>query len=272
MMPVQQRTGLFLEQYRPFLAAIRAEPDADLPRLAFADFLEETDQRDMIEFAQYIRWAIVEQSPANRPHKIRSPWLAEDIIRVSVPDTTTSLRLLWRRGFPYAMCWSTRRPPREWSKVIALYPITDLRITLECDADFQAVSPYLDDNPGLDLITTLQVQWLPGRQLFPEADTLLCAHCTGLQNLTSLDFSKADLDDALLLQIVSSLPRTPYAASLKHLTLATCHNLTDASANTLATARSLRHLETLDVRNVPFSPLGWQLLEQRYGSGLSRYS
>jgi len=41
-------------EYQAFLAAIRATPDDDLPRLAFADWLEEHGQAERAEWIRYM--------------------------------------------------------------------------------------------------------------------------------------------------------------------------------------------------------------------------
>lgn len=51
-----------------FLAAVRAAPNDDLPRLVFADWLDDNDQQD---WAQFIRWQVNGPRPTERPVFLR---------------------------------------------------------------------------------------------------------------------------------------------------------------------------------------------------------
>jgi uncharacterized protein (TIGR02996 family) len=230
-----------------FLRAIREAPDDDVPRLIYADWLDDHGQSDRAELIR----VQIERShlPVADPRRVGLASRAADLLRAHWQDWVGPLRALvnsdgawvaehwllldydlralerFRRGFVESLTLRTATFLRTGEELARLEPIHHLRL------------------------------WRTG----PLARDL--AACPALAGLTTLDFAdrhQAPLDDAG----AEALSRSPHLGQLTTLHLAH-NNLGDAGLAALAGAPWLANLRTLDLIENGFSIAGVKALAGR---------
>ena len=227
------------------LSAILAQPDEDVPRLVYADWLEENGTAADRARAEFVRVQIAlagvgrtEMVPWNKP-VMEQRGLEERLLAVYSANWLSPLRApggplqsgathgQFRRGF-VEMVWM----PAAWFVVradvlFARAPVRELRVTLTTAEELVA----------------------------------LVAH-EHFSRLRSLDLSDRRLSDSVAL----ILTRRSAVAALTHLRLRGC-GLTDAGACRLADADFDWPLQELDVSLNLLSPFGVAALRDRFGAG-----
>ncbi len=225
------------------MAAILAHPDEDVPRLAYADWLDETGgaaERDRAEFIRaqvaLARVPPVEFVPWNeRVIALRArekallaarggEWLAPLCGRGG-PLEPPAHGLL-RRGFVEVIWMPAAWFPARAARLFALAPVRELRVTHTTLNDLS------------------DVVW---GEHFPR--------------LNALDMSDRRLGD----DVARVLAFRSTSAGLRTLRLSAC-GLTDWSAHSLAQAPFHWPLRELDVRHNDFTPYGVTALRARFGA------
>jgi uncharacterized protein (TIGR02996 family) len=222
------------------LAGILADPEADLPRLVYADFLEETGLEANIARAEFIR---VQIELARLPTEELSTQAAltwriqESVLLKNFAKTWLApLRVkgealqnpgthgLFRRGFLETVWMPAIIFTTKAQKLFARAPVRELRVT---------------------------------RTTLPElAEMLAQPHVRQLHTLNLCDRSLGD-DAARMLAESEALP------SFQHLLLKAC-NLTDGGAISLAETPHLWQPQRIDVSNNPITPVGFARLAARF--------
>jgi uncharacterized protein (TIGR02996 family) len=141
------------------LAAVLADPDADLPRLVYADWLEERGQPERAEF---IRVQI--ELARDRRNELQAreatlfaafgdEWLAPFRAPGAPLDGLTASHGAFRRGFVEVVWMPARRFLREADRLFAMAPVRELRVTelTPLQLGELVTSPYLGRLIGLDL-------------------------------------------------------------------------------------------------------------------------
>ncbi len=269
-----------MDPHLPFLKTIAADPADDLPRLVYADFLEETGEPVHVARADFIRTQIALESFHPRTRQYREAKALEERLEdMFMDDWLLDLpeylhkqeRVTWRRGFPDGIRLGPGFP-HEWAAWCSpewfdLHPVRNVQIERVW-------------GPGAcGLFSRIQWTRISGMRLGPqmtspgdegEGDPIILDLMTasGFPALRSLDLSENHLTDAWLVHFVSTFPTASFAATLKELDLSRCFQLTDAGANTLATARGLDGLKALRLTGVPLSAPAITMLRRRFGERL----
>jgi len=223
-----------MTEHAAFLNAILERPDDDLPRLVYADYLEETGDAERAEFIRVqLELANSEEDAPNRP------WLEtreEELLKVH-GEWRLPIRGIQRfhRGFIESMATTA-----DWligaGPVLRLAPVRELRV-INADNAIAALAQV----PGLERIETLDLR----NNSFGTQDRLArFFDAAPLRSLTNLVLGNNQLwsDD------VEKLVASRWAPQLRSLDLSG-NAIGDAGAGVLALAGSLRNLETLILRS-----------------------
>jgi uncharacterized protein (TIGR02996 family) len=283
-----------MDRHLPFLKAIAANPPNDLLRLVYADFLEENGQS---EWASFIRLHVqienksigsVPQGTDQHDHlrellalttnRHLSAWLNHllDAVRPVIPWVAAGQPLVtgchhldkaqfdvvrWKRGFPEVI-ELREHILHQAGGLFERWPVTGLR--LQDQYTFEQFSTLV----FLSKLTSLEVKTsnLPhpvgcGRDVW--------LHTPVLTHIRRLSFAfDHSVSPAWLVAFLAALPSASFSATLSELNFAYCYNITDAGANTLATARGLDRLTTLNLTGIPLSPPAVAMLRRRFGDRL----
>jgi uncharacterized protein (TIGR02996 family) len=271
-------------EHRPFVRAVVDRRLDDLPRLVYADYLEETDDPVHVARAKFIRAQV---DPGTRKTE------AEDYCRSLLNQHLRSWSghlytvlgahvdtVRWNRGFPY---WVPLTPYNIYEHGAILFedhPLHEMQLlTSVQDEPFEFL--YTEDLPtifesGPGFVTHSFLSRLTKLQIGPHSWGMnsLRRMVGGafrsalLTNLVALDISDNPIQDTDVVWLLAMLQRAVFADTLKELDLSYCRRITDAGANTLATAESLKDLEVLKLRGIPLGPVAMEMLHKRYGDGL----
>ncbi len=270
-----------MDPHLPFLRAIAANPADDLPRLVYADFLEETDEPHHIARAHFIRTQIALETLHPRTREFREAKALERQLqeafehawRFDLPEyLRADGRVTWRRGFPDAIRvgygiwddWGRELNP-DW---FDLHPIRVVHVERLWGQGATGWTTRLSWRrvTGLKLGPRVEVLADPGGNPGPAFAELMRAPV--FTALRTLDLSLNQMSDAWLVHFVSAFPGASFASTLEELDLSNCHTVTDAGANTLATTRSLDRLKVLRLVGVPLSGAAVVMLRRRFGERL----
>jgi len=259
------------------LQAVLAAPDDDLPRLVFADFLEESGHPANVARAQFIRFQIeaeqvggllkeelLAKAEVLKP-MFRDEWtLAEE----KTPKFLTNK--YYSRGFVYKVKMRPKRFARVGRRMLLIAPIRDIDlIPIQQDETLEEWQKALAI-PQLTQLRRLRV--MAGANygdfddqsrfaLFRSAAVIDSQHLTGL---TTLTLQNQQINNESLVSFITRLSLASFAESLRVLDLS--HNvITDAGANTLAAGRGLDGLTRLDLRNNRLTADGIAMLQRRFG-------
>jgi uncharacterized protein (TIGR02996 family) len=265
----------------PFLRAVARAPHDDLPRLVYADALEESGVPEHEARAHFIRGQIglatleptSEKYIPLRDTVERLKELFHDGWLWDLPEFLRQQRPMnWVRGFIEQMEATLPELARHGAEIFDTCPILDLRLK-SSRVDEHLHAGAFDELAFLERLTTLRVgpiYWPfvahdeddggAESQFFEE---FLAARVW--KNVTTLDLSGNLIDDAWLVSFVSRLPEAIFAKTLRTLDLSHCHRLTDAAANVLASARSLERLASLKLKNLEPRRTTRRMLVRRFG-------
>jgi uncharacterized protein (TIGR02996 family) len=216
------------------LAAVLADPDADLPRLVYADWLEERGQPERAEF---IRVQIeLARDRRNEFHAREAAlfaafgdeWLAPFRAPGAPLDGLTASHGAFRRGFVEVVWMPARRFLREADRLFPMAPVRELRLT--------------------EVSRVELVELLTGEPF---------------RRLVGLDLS----DRRVGKSAIEMFAAVKAVANLRVLRLRGC-NLTDPAARELAAVPFPWPLRELDVSLNPLGAAGLAALRDRFGTAV----
>ncbi len=270
-----------MDEHLPFLRAVAANPADDLPRLVFADFLEESGEPDSIARAHFIRAQIaltqlVSETPEYREAKALQDRLLEMYRDDWIWDLPVHLHRganpVWRRGFVE----SVRMP---WDDVvgderlfetvpITRLQITEIRILRGTTVESLEALPFLRRMSHLKLgpnLNRLEFAVNFGHEGGPGILSSLLLEASCFAALTHLDLGDNTVDRATLVEFILHFERAAFAPTLKELDLSDLRGLDDAVANALATAGGLESLDRLILKRTDLSEPVRGMLRRRFG-------
>jgi uncharacterized protein (TIGR02996 family) len=217
------------------LRMICEDPEADLPRLVYADWLEEHDR---IERAAFIRWQIeISHDPVRYGSSYYRNQFNTDFYSYFVPD--------WLKSLP--------RWAKEYQPSSHCYPKLFERGFL-AKWDFQA---SLFARHGESFVEVHPLRVLTLTQAKPICPEL--GQSRAMRHIQRLDLRANNIDDWDL----SRLLKNEHLESLETLNLR-FNELTDVSARFLATTHTLPRLHTLDLRGNQLSLRSVERLAQSH--------
>lgn len=214
------------------LAAVLADPDADLPRLVYADWLEERAEAERAEFIRVqIELARDRGADPRRAVELRTREMNSLLAhgqRWLGPLEDFTLVDGFRRGFVEVVLMPARLFLREADRLFRLAPVRELHVT--------------------------EASWLDLGELVGSA---------AFGRLAGLDLSDRRLGE----QAVGMFAKVKAVRSLRVLRLRGCH-LTDRAARELTATPHPWPLRELDVSWNPLSAAGLAALRERFGAAV----
>jgi len=267
-----------MDEHLPFLKAVAANPADDLPRLVFADFLEESGEPDALARAHFIRAQIaLAQLPPGGAEFRETVALQNRLFAMYSEDWIWDLpehrhaegNPAWRRGFIefLRMGWE------DFVRAGDLFDTVPITRVQAFRAGFRhgTTLAELDAATHLARITHLQL----GPSLRPdaldsddpEAEGILelLLKSRSFRSLAHLDLSANNINGAGLVTFVLRLPEAAFAETLESLDLSELYGLDDAVGNALATARGLERLRHLYLHRTELSDAVQAMLRRRFG-------
>ena len=251
------------------LQSVLANPDDDIPRLVYADWLEEFGSDADVARSHFIRAEIeAEGLPANSPERIEAESTAAKLFNKH--GTTWNAELtnwnawhdssfVYRRGFVEELRTLSWRFAQEGEEILRAAPITRLKLTIKHS---------LESNPHtIDLSRIVCLQLGRNIMLINSVLASLHHHFPTLTNLKSLILTNNELGDSGL-SAIRLLPRMRFASTLTELDLSD-NRITDAGAWLLATAREMSPIVRLNLSGNDIGPDAARALRNRYGDGLT---
>lgn len=171
-----------------FLAAIRAAPDDDAPRLVYADhLLESSDESERLRGEFIVAQCEVARLPRNGPEWRRAITRDYHLRRAVVDELTKAGAIEWERGFPSVVRGSPKGIERTWKKLVD-QPIRQITLVAS-----RPVRP-----------TLAELAWLKGT--FPQVEAIRFSNneANGVFDATS--FGELSLDDKTPAWTDGSLP------------------------------------------------------------------
>ena len=253
------------------LAGILADPDADLPRLVFADWLEETGHPANCARAEYIRLAIgrevskragPERDSRSRRLDARLAVLEEMFddgwarfaksIPTSIPPKVSYKR---SRGFISQLALDAEYAGAELWEILRSHPVAEFGIS-----DSRPAPEGLRE---IHLPINLRRFWFghfwDGGPLL--LDTLRDADVPRLRCVVA---SSCGLTDAHIVRLVQTLRVNPTLSGVESLNFS-YNPLTDHAAHTLAAAELAPTFRYLNIDNTRISNAGREVLFRRFG-------
>ncbi len=230
---------------RAFLAGIAAHPDADLPRLVFADWLDENGQPERAEF---IRLEI------ELAHGVVNPFIRRKLI-ARRDELFTPNEQVWRGPFPEGVKCEFRRGFIERCQCsastaitlsdqwVAFTPLREMAVTEL--AELEAWNHQFYTLPALSHLSTLD---LAQQQIVSSGWNLFCDR-VDLAWLTTLVLN----NNPLAPWDVGWMANAPFAKQLRELRLNGC-SLGDATVATLLNSPSFESLQRLTLTGNSITP------------------
>ncbi len=240
-----------LTDAEPFLQRIRAFPDDDVPRLIFADWLEEQGGAGVAR-ATFIRVQValagLPEEDARRPKLV----LAEQkLLETHRDEWEAPFRRLatgpvFRRGFVDEVNVTARQFLQHTHELFAAGPVRHLHL-IEVGGNLQTImqSPYLSRLSALSLFALHAGEGLARA-------VARSPHLTGLQEL---HLGRNRLGD----EAAEYLAGSPILGNLEVLDLSE-NNLGETGARALAASPHFGKLRCLDLRHNPLGPAGAESL------------
>jgi uncharacterized protein (TIGR02996 family) len=241
-----------------FLAAIAASPDDDLPRLVYADWLDENGDADRAEFIR-IQCELERCTPdedRRQQLKKRQTALLKSHSEVWTTDLRTAglgeLAFAYRRGFPHSATLAAPRFAHVAEPLFRLAPTVRAVHLLHGTGQVQSLlrTPQLGQVAELELSEMCRCGRCP---ILAELRDLFASPLVA--NLTRLNVSHDRIDPETVAALVSS----PHLRQLRALDLS--HNaLGLGGVRVLAAARSFTHLHELNLSENGVSASGGQVI------------
>ncbi len=256
-----------MDEHLPFLRAICANPADDLPRLVYADYLEESGEPDAVARAHFIRAqiALTQLTPASKEFREMlavtnrlSGMYSQDWLWDLPEELHAHGKPQWRRGFieSVKMPWETFVGESLFDTV----PLTRVRID-SVRFDHGTTVEALEALPHVRRITHLSL----GPHLHDDGDSLLflLLDARNFAGLTHLDFSENDFEN--LASFILRFGEAAFAPTLETLNLSDVEAVDDAIGNALATARGMESISRIDLRKTEMSGGVRAMLRRRFG-------
>jgi uncharacterized protein (TIGR02996 family) len=268
---------------------IVANPHDDVPRLIFADFLEESGEPESMARAHYIRAQIeIESTDPNSARGRELAALVERIQEMFLEEFQYELPLwlieecefAYRRGFLDHVRMDLTRFTAEGRNLFEHFPILGMHLTSSYGMTITQTPTenWFNRYPFLERLTALGVgpyfqalvpQLEPGDRDESEMgsyfeESLMTTPILG--RLQSLNLTGNRISNGWLVRFVSRLETAAFASTLRELDLTDCLLIDNAGANVLATARSLDRIERLNLKNIQFNDATRAMLRRRFGS------
>jgi uncharacterized protein (TIGR02996 family) len=276
-----------------FLQDICENPDDDVPRLVYADWLGDRGGPDDAERADFIRVQcalahLEENDPARdglerRERELLWPRLAawwNELPEWARQESLVGPERSFRRGFLSVVACTARAFIERGGELLQRFPVQSVQL-MEMNEQARALAscPHLARITSLALIGPLDVAagiWL---RVSPHFRRLACLDLSGcgfgdvtagdiasseqFPSLRELDMEECGVSDAGAEMLAGS-------ARLAGLTVLVLggNNITDAGARYLASSPCLGRLEYLDLTRNPITAQGGELLRQRFGAAV----
>ncbi len=258
------------------LAAVIARPEDNVPRLVFADWLDENGEPARASFVrtqvaaaglpvQSPERAALEQSAAGMLQEFGAAWGRELPEWAAWQDS----KVVYRRWFVEELTTTPRRLLRDGHELFAVAPVHVVR--LRPQVHFSNRTPDLfKDRPYFSRITTLKlgprllaVAPLRGAKRDP-LDVNLLTNARHLNALRVLDVSENFLTDDWVARFADRFRLMAFARVLEAMDLSD-NEITDAGAEVLCMVlQGVR----LRLRGNPITPAGADRLRRRFGDAL----
>jgi uncharacterized protein (TIGR02996 family) len=249
--PAPQTPAAESTDERALLNAILAHPDEDTPRLAYADWLDETGGKANVARAEYIRLQIrraggsncVEQDPVREDRLLEANskhWKA------SLPKLSGVRWGTFVRGFPQVTVTSGMAIARNAEAIWAASPVERVQLQGFSPASAKALAacPYMARVRILDL-RIYQVQRIG---VEPLRTLLASEYITGLRELLWDEYPSGGRDAGV--QLIAECPRLP---ALETLMLGRRAGITEDTALKLARSPHLPKLKAVRFQTDGFS-------------------
>jgi uncharacterized protein (TIGR02996 family) len=264
------------------LAAVLADPDNDLPRLVFADWLEESGHPANAARAKFIRLQIeAERNPEKSAKRFECTRQAEELRptfrdewdRVFPPGELSHTTVGRRRGFVEEVETGLTEFRQSGNAMFAVAPVRSLG--LMPDEDILVFRSFdWTELAGMEYLGRLaRLRFGPGLWEFGQASPVEnfraspltgLARCPHLGAVRTLTLAGNGLDNHWVVRFVHVLPTVSFGRSLTELDLSN-NAITDAGANTLAAGRGLEGLVSLRLTGNRIGPDGQAMLRHRFG-------
>ncbi len=262
-------------------AAILAEPEADAPRLVYADWLEEHPRGEAdTARAQFIRLEIEaenlpDDSPEREPlesaaaklyNRFGESWDRE----LPTWDEWYDSALVYRRGFPHELRTNFRKLFLSGGKLFHEAPIQSLVVGSHRGMAtwsaglLQAVGGTLPDVGGLRELWIGPNVHLGGSSEGVRNTFQVATKYPSLANLRRLSFARCLMDAESVILLDRALREAVYRETLEELDLSD-NNITVAGANALSTVPSLAAVRRLILSGNPMTPSGERMLRRHFG-------
>ncbi len=262
-------------------AVVLAEPEADAPRLVYADWLEEhpRDEADTAR-AHFIRLEVeAEALPADSPDRAAMEAAAaklfnrhSDAWNRDLPtwDEWYDSTLVYRRGFPEELRTVFRKLALSGGRLFTAAPIRSLCVTSprgwppSFNVLLQATDGRLPDLNRLRALTIGPRLRLGGNDEGVRRTFRIATTYPTLENLTSLSFAGNGIEDEAALSLVHALQDAVFRDSLEELDLSD-NLIRAAGAINLSVNPLFSHLRRLTLTGNPLTADGRRMLRNHFG-------
>ncbi|MBX3401068.1 MAG: TIGR02996 domain-containing protein [Gemmataceae bacterium] len=260
-------------------AAVLADPDADAPRLVYADWLEEHAPAEADQArARFIRLEI-DAETADEPRRTAIHAVAAKLFNRFAEAWNHELptwnewydsSLVYRRGFPFQLHTNFRKLHYGGGRLFAVAPIQSLAVASR-DGRPVWYSSLLEPIAGVlpDLGRIREFEIGPMVRLGGSGEGVrltfqVLTRYPSLANVRVLSLAGCALDDDSVRLFERALRDAVFRECLEELDLS--DNLIRANGATmLSTLTGLKSLKVLNLTNNPLTPLGARMLRNHFG-------
>ena len=262
-------------------AAVLAEPEADAPRLVYADWLEEHPRGEAdLARANFIRLEIEAESwPNDSPEREQLETTAAKLFNqfgtiwnLELPtwDEWYDSTLLYQRGFPHELRTRFRKLYFSGGKLFQVAPIQSLVVSERSGSPswysglIQSVVGQLPDLSGLHSLWVGPRMNLGGSSEGVRTTFRIATQYPSLSNLHRLSFAGCNLDDDGVLMLDRALREAVFLETLEELDLSD-NNIQSNGGSSLSVVPSLARIHRLVLTGNPLSSLSRRMLRNQFG-------